>query len=299
MTTPVPEAFSAETGPLPDMRKGEDKMKKLLALALALVLAAVAALYVVPLFISHPHDPHEDMALLPPEKLEPGEFEPTGETGANGGVEDGTGEDSSQDLVARDREEADRLRAELLEDVGPGEEEGVEADADPREGTDGATDGGSAEATGGLDTSERPKLSEFRWFTNDMMNGNAPSGPAAIGDFSRVQGGWKAYIYTYSIPGNAHSQSSEELLNVHVGGTEDKATLVFDWYYTRSESGEAHENGQPDTLYSGTWEDGVLDALGTGSVRLTKFWEEDGAQFAIGRIGWPDAMDATIGMVRP
>ena len=274
--------------------KRKSRVPAIIASLVVLVALVFVALYVVPLFVSHPHDPHEDMALLPPEEREPAD-----EMGETEGV--GVSEGASQDGVAKDRQEADRLRAELLEDVEPAEEGSAETDAEPWEatGADEVAEGDSTEAVVGFDTSARPTIAEFTWFSNDMMNGNAPAEPAAISDFSQVQGGWKAYIYTYSVPGNEYSQSSEELLNVYVGGSEEKATLVFDWYYTRLESGESHENGQPDTLYSGAWEGGTLDALGVGSVRLTKFWEEGGRQYAIGRVGWPDAADATIGMVRP
>lgn len=270
--------------------KRKSRLPLVIASLVALVLVALVALYVVPLFISHPHDHHEDMALLPPDERGPGK-----EAGATDGIGASEGEGASRDSVAKDGEEADRLRAELLEDVRPTDEGGAEDGLQ----TEGETGADGVDASGGFDTSTRPRIGEFTWFSMDMMGGNAPAEPAAISDFSQVQGGWKAYIYTYSVPGNEYAQSSEELLNVYVGGSEKKATLLFDWYYTRLESGESHENGQPDARYLGTWEGGTLEALGVGSVRLAKFWEEGGRQYAIGHIDWPDAMDAAIGMVRP
>ena len=149
-------------------------------------------------------------------------------------------------------------------------------------------------------TYETPVLDEFTsWFSNDLMNGNAPTGITRITSLDQARGGWKAFIYNYAIAGNQYSQSTEELLNIYIGGTESETTLTFDWYYTRIGGDEVHENNTTSSVYYGSWSHGRVEALGGGKVVLSDFWEQDGHQYGIGRMVWPDGVDGTIALVRP
>ena len=48
-----------------------------------------------------------------------------------------------------------------------------------------------------------------------------------------------------------------------------------------------------------TWENGTLDALGAGSVKLTDFWYKDGHEYAVGMMTWSDDIPAIMFLVRP
>lgn len=66
MATPSQQGSSEErTRTTKPQRKGP-RLGLLIGLAAGLTLAVVFGLYVVPLFIAHPHDPHEDTVLIPP-----------------------------------------------------------------------------------------------------------------------------------------------------------------------------------------------------------------------------------------
>jgi len=266
--------------------------------ALAVVAAiAVVALLVVPRLLPSGHGPSADVDV--PESL-PGadRYADTGATvGSTEAIDPGEGAGVSGDASQTDKEleeEADRMLEELLE--------GVEDDggSQPR-GTSNTQDADTTASVSPAnhDTSETPRISEFDWFSSDLRDGNAPANPPAITSFGQVSGGWKAYIYNYPIPGNDYSMPSEELLNVYIGGTEQQTAVTLDWYYTRLGSGEAYENTAPSYEYAGSFSGGQLTVTGTGSILLTKFWEEDVRQYAIGRIDWPDAADATIALTRP
>jgi|GEM_PF-2874269 len=271
-----PDAAGSERAP-----QAKGKRRRVLpavagVLAVA-ALAAVLALYVVPLFVWHPHDPHEDEVYVPTaeqvEEVEAGSVagqEPTSESATEQEPEQGS------ETKAESTAESEST-SETTNEPEP------EPTSDPRS----------------YDTADTPVIGEFTWFSNDMMNGIAPEGIKRIADVAAVTGGWKAYIYNYAIAGNEYSQPSEELLNVYIDAGKGGTTLTFDWYYTCGGDGQTYKNAQPSTEYAGAWKGGAVEALGMGSVRLSDFWEQDGHQYAIGRIGWPDGVDAAIGLVRP
>ena len=271
-----PDAAGSERAP-----QAKGKRRRVLpavagVLAVA-ALAAVLALYVVPLFVWHPHDPHEDEVYVPTaEQVE------EVETGSVAGQEP-TSESSTEQEPEQGSETKAESTAESESTSETTNEPEPEPTSDPRS----------------YDTADTPVIGEFTWFSNDMMNGIAPEGIKRIADVAAVTGGWKAYIYNYAIAGNEYSQPSEELLNVYIDAGKGGTTLTFDWYYTRGGDGQTYKNAQPSTEYAGAWKGGAVEALGMGSVRLSDFWEQDGHQYAIGRIGWPDGVDAAIGLVRP
>ena len=271
-----PDAAGSERAP-----QAKGKRRRVLpavagVLAVA-ALAAVLALYVVPLFVWHPHDPHEDEVYVPTaEQVE------EVETGSVAGQEP-TSESATEQEPEQGSETKVESTAESESTSETTNEPEPEPTSDPRS----------------YDTADTPVIGEFTWFSNDMMNGIAPEGIKRIADVAAVTGGWKAYIYNYAIAGNEYSQPSEELLNVYIDAGKGGTTLTFDWYYTRGGDGQTYKNAQPSTEYAGAWKGGAVEALGMGSVRLSDFWEQDGHQYAIGRIGWPDGVDAAFGLVRP
>lgn len=236
----------------------------LVIIALALLMS-VALLYIVPRFIGHPHDPHEDQSYSPPVSEETTNEDVTNNDGAV------TTEGQSSSNANHDTESSQ--------------------DSNPSSNT-------TAQKDGAYSTTDTPVIAEFTWFDNDMMNGNAPVGIKRITDLAQVSGGWKAYIYNYATFEEG-SLPVEQLLNVYVSGSDSKAVLTFDWYYTRLGDGSTHEDETLDSAYSGSWSEGSLEALGAGSVRLSDFWELDSHQYGIGRITWPDGGDGAIALVRP
>ena len=325
-----PDAAGSERAP-----QAKGKRRRVLpavagVLAVA-ALAAVLALYVVPLFAWHPHDPHEDEVYVPTaeqvEEVETGSVagqEPTSESATEQEPEQGsetkaesTAESelkvepkseldsvsgSKSDAASEDDSAAESKSKSTQKSKLKYKQESTSESTTESESTSETTNEPEPEPTSdprSYDTADTPVVGEFTWFSNDMMNGIAPEGIKRIADVAAVTGGWKAYIYNYAIAGNEYSQPSEELLNVYIDAGKGGTTLTFDWYYTRGGDGQTYKNAQPSTEYAGAWKGGAVEALGMGSVRLSDFWEQDGHQYAIGRIGWPDGVDAAIGLVRP
>lgn len=153
-------------------------------------------------------------------------------------------------------------------------------------------------AAADYDTSERPIISEFIWYTSNMDAAVPPEGATALATFAAVQGGWKAYIYQDPVSEQGHA--TDELLSARIGGSEASATLTLDWYWTRDVStGTSRENTSPDSEYSGAWTPNGLEVLGMGGVKITDFWLRDGHEYAVGTISWPDATHGRIALVRP
>lgn len=284
----------------------KSRLPLIIGIVVAVVAIAVAALYVVPLFIPHPYDPNTHTANLPPEeKAKKDSADPDARKIERWILDEDTKEKDEKptDSTSSSKETTDGSKetTEGTKETGQTSSQTTQPSETDTQKTDQNTQKPTqtTEEAKSYDTTEKPELKEFTsWFSNDLMNGNAPADITRITDLGTVSGGWKAFIYNYAVAGNEHSKSSEELLNVRIDGTEDDTNVIFDWYYARTD-GKTYENKQPDSAYVGTWAHGRIEALGAGSVRLTDFWEQDGHQYAIGRITWPDAVDGTIALVRP
>ena len=151
------------------------------------------------------------------------------------------------------------------------------------------------------EAADPPALSDFLWYTEDIRDGKVPANVERLSDFREVTGRWKGYIIDINqLPEGQGAYMVETFLNITVDGKADSCELTFDWLYTHlGSTGEGYEDNSPDTLFTGAWSDGGLEALGTGSVEVTAFWYQDGHEYAIGKMHWPDGTSGTLMMVRP
>lgn len=269
-------------------RGGQSDGRKLPPLPMALSALFVGALAgtlifrVAPQFLMPPSRDTQDSEMVTEEVRET-TAEGSAQTDSPGGKPEPAAEDRPDDESA-------------CEDVATPD---AKTESEPVREEQPAPDAQAEIAADSVASIDPPTIGEFTWFSDDLMNGNVPASIARITDINAIMGGWKAYIYTYPLTDNPDSHPTEELLNVYIDAGQEGIALDFDWYQTLLGDGTVSENTQPSTEYSGVWRDGTLEAYGTGSVNLTDFWEENGHQYAIGRIVWPDAMDATIALVRP
>ena len=151
------------------------------------------------------------------------------------------------------------------------------------------------------EASDPPALSDFLWYTEDIRDGKVPANVERLSDFREVTGRWKGYIIDISeLPEGQGAYMVETFLNITVGGKADSCELTFDWLYTHlGSTSEGYEDDSPDTLFTGAWSDGGVEAFGTGSVEVTAFWYQDGQEYAVGKMNWPDGTSGTLMMVRP
>lgn len=127
--------------------------------------------------------------------------------------------------------------------------------------------------------------------TGETDKGNAPAGAARITDFGKLTGGWKAYMYGGNL---------ERLLNVSIDAGQSGAVVTLDWYYIRdNKQDKAFEDTTASSTFTGTFDGGMLDAMGSGRITLTAFWEQGGHQYATGSFMWPSGETEVIALVRP
>jgi hypothetical protein len=133
--------------------------------------------------------------------------------------------------------------------------------------------------------------SGFVW---QNLNGSA----VKLTDFSAVQGGWKAYIV--SSPDDVE-HSVTYLMNIKLSGTPEKVTVTLDWdYFYVNYSGDEGHSSEEDSVYTGPWTSvGTVYAEGAGAVSLYEFDEQDGRQYGLGTVFWPDSTYGAIALVRP
>jgi hypothetical protein len=175
----------------------------------------------------------------------------------------------------------------------------AQEDKVPPAGAAGGDISAPKEADVSLSTEKRPDLGDFIWYSEDVFYNGVPSGVNTIDNIGPLTGSWKAFII-YD-PDNTHNSSGMEFLNVAIAGTADNLSLTLDWYQVFwADAGESiDETDMEDSVFNGKWENGGLWASGPGTIRLTQFYEQNGKQYAVGKIDTPDGIPAYIALVRP
>ncbi len=147
-------------------------------------------------------------------------------------------------------------------------------------------------------TFQQATLADFEWANMDILNGKLPDGFERITNFEEVKGGWKLYIIDG--PDGQYGTAMERLCRCAFGEDEDGLGIGIRWDYVHNNAtDEGYDDNTPDSFYYGTWENGTLDALGAGSVKITDFWYKDGHEYAVGTMTWPDGIPAIMFLVRP
>ena len=289
------QPVSPQSGYAQPVHSGASKRKAPIVLVivgviLGLALLAFVILYVVPLFVPHEGGPTKTL---------------DGDTAATVEHESAKDPDSSDDGAAsqKDISAVDIVTAVLKDDSSKDHDAAPSKEADSSSG--GASSSGSADSsdeavlTSSDDDPVSARLSrrDFAWYTDDMASGIVPAGVQMLTSLGDVTGTWKAYLV--SDPSNERNARSERSLAVSINVGQSAVMLDFDWDYIYIPSeNKGYEEDASDSIFRGSWEDGVLDAVGSGSVRLTAFWSQDGHQYGIGTMMWTDGVPATIALVR-
>jgi hypothetical protein len=150
-----------------------------------------------------------------------------------------------------------------------------------------------------LSTEERPDLEDFLWYTEDVAYNGVPADASIIDNIGPLTGSWKALII-YD-PNNEYDAGAMEFLNIALAGTAESLSLTLDWYqiFWANEGERFDETDMEDSVFSGKWESGGLWASGVGTIRLTQFYEQNGKQYAVGKMDTPDGIPALLALVRP
>ena len=148
------------------------------------------------------------------------------------------------------------------------------------------------------ETFEPATLADYNWVTYDIAHGILPTGMDRLESFEEIEGGWKLYIIDE--PSGENSVTMERLCRCTFAEDEQGRGMRITWDYVHNNAtDEGFEDHSPDSLYYGTWKDGVFDGLGTGGVTITDFWNTNGHEYAVGRISWPDGIHAVMYLARP
>lgn len=169
----------------------------------------------------------------------------------------------------------------------------------------GPSTGASSDASAGLtydpvkyETTDDPTLADFQWVTSDILKGTVPEGALRLTNFEEICGGWKVYII--DDPFDEFDSHMERLCRSAIGEDSKGKGIGIRWgYAVDTSTGEGFDEKDEDSFFYGTWEDGCLDTLGTGSIKLTNFWYLEEHEYAAGTMMWPDGVTAAIFLVRP
>ena len=150
-----------------------------------------------------------------------------------------------------------------------------------------------------FETSERPRQADFLWVTEDILDGNLPAGRVQLKSIMSVIGGWKVFIM--DDPENRFGSGMERMCNANVDAGQPGTQVTFHWYYVYNRDTQTvNQDFSSDSLFTkGTWNNGLIEALGPGKIELTEFYYLDGKEYAVGILHWPDGIKGAVFMVRP
>ena len=253
-------------------------LPRLVGVVVGLAAVAFIALYVVPLFIVHPHDPNEGKTYTPPAS------------------QSQSSTSTSTTTSSTSASSSAQPSASATSSTSASTSSSASSSAQPTTSSQGnaGTQGSASSQTStpkSYSTYDTPTLEDFLWLTGEAAKGNVPAGAKRIVELGSVTGGCKAYLF---------GGNMEWLLNANIDVGQSEVSIMLDWFYAHNgETGEGFEDTTPNSTFSGPFDGGMLDAVGPGRVTLAAFWEQDGHQYAVGSFMWPDGELYTIALVRP
>lgn len=148
-------------------------------------------------------------------------------------------------------------------------------------------------------TYERPELSEFDWYINDVYKNGMWQDADQISDPAGLTGSWKCLCYWD--PDNKSGYKGTELTNLdfYIAGT--GVTAVMDYYWVEwAGSAREDETSMDDTIYAGgLTESGLTAECPTATLDITGIYIKDGKEYAIGEINTNAGVNAKVALVRP
>ena len=148
------------------------------------------------------------------------------------------------------------------------------------------------------ETTEPATLADFVWVTPDIYHGMLPEGIESLKEFEEIKGGWKLYIIDE--PSGIDYSTMERLCRCSFEEDKKGQVISINWDYVHNNAtDEGYEENTPDSIYYGSWETGTFEGIGPGKVTVTDFWIEDGHEYAVGQLFWPDGIHGSMFLVRP
>lgn len=148
-----------------------------------------------------------------------------------------------------------------------------------------------------LSSTDRPKMSEFKWWYDDgVLQNGIPEGVRWL-NASEYQGSWKGFI-VYDVE-KKYNSYMEELVNFDVEVTTKGVTLTVDWYMSRIDGETVDEENMADSTFTGYEYGEGIYVTDAGNITIDNFYELDGKQYAIGHLTAQDGTEAEIAMMRP
>ena len=143
---------------------------------------------------------------------------------------------------------------------------------------------------GDVSTTQSAGPSDFNWVNADYAAGKTPADAIIIENPADMKGRWKAYTY---------GTGTEHLFHMDISAAGTDVSGVIHWSQVRDSSGNIHDDNTPDSVFSGTMIDGMLDATGPGRIMLIKSWYAGNAEYAVGTFMWPSGETDTLVLMRP
>ncbi|WP_130838175.1 zinc ribbon domain-containing protein [Lachnoclostridium sp. Marseille-P6806] len=154
---------------------------------------------------------------------------------------------------------------------------------------------GSQSGAAPADATERPELSDFDWYLNDVMYNGVPE-DAQRRELPELTGSWKAL--TVYDPMMEYDSYVQELSSMEITVGESGVTLAANYYKIFiPDEGSYEIDGV--SVFTGHLRNGMVSLTGAGNLYITEFYRIGDSDYALGSLVAPDGVPADVALVRP
>lgn len=149
-----------------------------------------------------------------------------------------------------------------------------------------------------VSTKETASSREAELYTWNNGWSDMSSNAELIGDFTALTGGWKALIVTD--PFELMDAYTTDFVNISISGSASDVKITMSWG-TRlyNSTGKTVQTNSTPSSFSGKFQKGAIDAVGSGRLVIKDFYCGNGKEYAVGEYTWPDGLVGYVGLTRP
>lgn len=148
-------------------------------------------------------------------------------------------------------------------------------------------------------TDQRATFEEFDWcYSQSSLVREAPADAKLLTTAQSITGGWKCMI-VYSEKKDSEVLA-REINNMYIGAADNIIAVVIDWHLMEIPGSESiNEDDMDDSTLTADYKSGGFKGSSDEmTLELTKFWQKDGKQYAIGELTTEGDFYGYVALVR-
>ena len=146
------------------------------------------------------------------------------------------------------------------------------------------------------DSSVIQRFREFDWYRNQVLYTGIPANAYRITDPLEICGTY--HVYVLFDPDNQNDMTADLLGDARIDNGQYGILVHIDWTYTYYHKDGEGERDDTSSDFSGSLNNGVLQASGPGTLSIDSFFYEEGEIRAVGSMAASNGIPANIALVK-